>query len=190
IAASADDELGAIAGHTARALWPESPPLRTANEEETMDPAVIERIFFLEGTQGFTGCDVDDLVALANVAKERELGEGDAVFFEGDEGDAVFLVVEGGVDLQRDDRRLLSVGPRGCFGETCLLEGGRRPATARAAKPGTRLLVLDRLVLLELIADRPELLRSLFATAAAHLDALIGGPAEDDAPRKLVAEVG
>lgn len=178
LAGSADEELGGIAAMAARQQglgWP------GRHEEGRMDEAVIERMFFLEGTEAFSNCNVDDLVALANVAKERAIEAGAAIFREGEEGDAVFLVVEGRIELVRGGRVALAVGPRGCFGETCLLEGAARPADAIAAEGPARLLVLDRQILLELIADRPELLRSLYASAAAHLHDLIGGaPTEAD----------
>ncbi|HWV38977.1 MAG TPA: cyclic nucleotide-binding domain-containing protein [Vulgatibacter sp.] len=181
LAASADEELAAIAAMTAQQHG-FAGPSPDRDEEGRMDEAVIERMFFLEGTPAFSRCDVDDLAALANVAKERTFDAGEAVFREGEEGDAIFLVVDGRIDLVRGERVALTVGPRGCLGETCLLEGAARPATAIAAGAPARLLVLDRQVLLELVADRPELLRSLFASASAHLHALIegGSPGADD----------
>jgi putative ABC transport system ATP-binding protein len=86
----------------------------------------------------------DRVVALSPKARledrpseQRRLGEGEVLFRQGDESDAVYVVEEGRVAIVRDladggEERLTEVGPGGYFGELGPLFGLRRSATARA----------------------------------------------------------
>ena len=70
-----------------------------------------------------------------NIFRNRDaslLEPGDVLFEAGDEGDAMFAVVEGEVELVRDGRVLETVGAGGILGELALVDPGPRSATARA----------------------------------------------------------
>ena len=175
LAVSDDVELAAIARQTARLVWPEHPPIPAAAEETEMDPKIIERVFLFEGVDAFEESNVDDLVALAQISREERYRRGDVIYREGDEAGALYVVIEGRVVCTRGGREVLRVEKRDTFGQTSVLDGGRRPVTAVVASDEARVLAIDRHDLLALIADRPELLRGIFNAVTRHLRDILDG---------------
>ena len=57
---------------------------------------------------------------------------GQVIYHVGQPGEAMYVVLEGRVDLIRGDRLLSSVGPDEVFGEMALVDKGPRNATAVA----------------------------------------------------------
>lgn len=167
LAAGRDVLLRACARHAlAQRGWPcEADEAR----EDDMDEALAERVFFLEGVEFFSECDVDDLVALASMARERTVADGEAVFREGEPGDSLFVIVEGLVQVERGGVRVFDFATKEAFGEASLLDGSPRAVTAIARGGELKLLQLDRQDFLDLIAERPELLQAFFAALARHL---------------------
>lgn len=176
LAVSDDRELAAIAIHTAKGIWPDNPPLPPRGQEANdLEAVVIERMFLFEGVETFSECDVDDLVALAQIVHERFCRKGEVIYREGDEGGALYVVVQGEVVCTRGGREVLWVGLRDTFGQSSLLDGGRRPVTAVAATDDVRLLELRRDDFLTLISDRPDLLRGIFNAVTRHLRQILEG---------------
>jgi len=69
-----------------------------------------------------------------------ELDAGDVLFRQGDEGDFVYVVEQGEIEIVREradggEETLTRVGAGAYFGELAPLFGIRRSATARAAVP-------------------------------------------------------
>jgi len=65
----------------------------------------------------------------------RRLATGEMLTKQGDAGDAVFLLLDGVLQVVVDDNRLAEVGAGAILGERAVLEGGRRTATLRAVTP-------------------------------------------------------
>ena len=90
---------------------------------------------------------------------ERQLEAGDIVFEEGAEGDSVFVIQSGEVELSRlgaSGRSVVArLGPGAFFGEMSVILGERRTARAVALVP-TRLIQLDAATFEGLCIDRPE----------------------------------
>ncbi len=59
----------------------------------------------------------------------RKLRKGTALVEQGDEGDEVFLVLDGVIGVEVDGQRLAEYGPGAILGERAVLEGGRRTST-------------------------------------------------------------
>lgn len=192
LAVSNDVELSAIARQTARLTWPENPPVPPAEEEEEMDAKTIERVFLFEGVSAFSEGDVDDLVALARISREENYRRGEIVYREGDDAGALYVLIDGRVICTRGGREVLRVNVRDTFGQTSVLDGGRRPVTAVVASDEAHVLAIDRDDLLALISDRPELLRGIVNAVTRHLrDVLDGvGAMSPEARRELERSVG
>jgi CRP-like cAMP-binding protein len=86
--------------------------------------------------------------AFKGLAKNRSLGEGEVVFLEGDEADALWLVAAGEVEVLRTQDEESSVlagtlGPGAFFGMNGLIDGEPRGASCVTSKP-TWLIRLDK----------------------------------------------
>ncbi|MGA8260097.1 MAG: cyclic nucleotide-binding domain-containing protein [Arenicellales bacterium] len=90
----------------------------------------------------------------------RELAAGTIVFSEGDFGDAMYVVIQGMVQIYRDTTSgrlvLIKVGPGEFFGEMALI--GNTPRTATATALSDSVLAVYRPDELEkLLATRPDI---------------------------------
>ncbi|HSU38580.1 MAG TPA: DUF1003 domain-containing protein [Polyangiaceae bacterium] len=107
----------------------------------------------------FESMEDADLAALGVKLSSRSFQEGDVVFAQGDEGDAMYIIEEGAVDIvagtgaQRVTVASLFNGQY--FGELSLLDGAPRSAAAIAAR-ATLVLSLEREDFVEFVKRRPE----------------------------------
>jgi hypothetical protein len=65
----------------------------------------------------------------------RKVDAGETLVRQGEEGQELFLLLDGVLDVEVDDEVVAQVGPGAILGERALLEGGTRTATLRAASP-------------------------------------------------------
>jgi CRP/FNR family cyclic AMP-dependent transcriptional regulator len=119
----------------------------------------------LSATRLFGDLDAAALKGLAERAVERSYKKGQLLVYQGDAGDSVFVVVEGLVKVmvtseEGEEMVLVTLRPFDTFGELSLVDGGPRSASAEAAEP-TRVLVITRPVLLELLEEHPSLMDAL-----------------------------
>ena len=110
----------------------------------------------LQSAPAFGRLPTQQLVRLAEVLEEVRLGAGDAIFAKGDEGDGIYFVYEGEVEMHRGEEVISRTGPGAFFGELSTLDGVPRTLAARASEP-TVLLRLDREELLALMENQPAL---------------------------------
>ena len=90
----------------------------------------------------FQGLDEDDLEKVREIAHEKIFLENEVIFSEGDEGDALYLIVEGTVRVERGEAGLEeSAGtmeviailhPGNIFGEIAIMDKETRSATVAA----------------------------------------------------------
>ena len=67
---------------------------------------------------------------------------GQALFREGDLGDAFYVVIAGEVDIRVGEELVETVGPGGVVGEMAMIDGGARSASA-VARTDSRVVRLD-----------------------------------------------
>ncbi len=101
----------------------------------------------LARTDFFAEAPPDVLRSLAGHGRERHLIRGDVLFNEGDEADALYMVLRGRVAIAIanpiDNRETVVslMEPGDLFGEMAMLDGGFRSAMARALEPSTVLAI-------------------------------------------------
>jgi len=100
----------------------------------------------LSRTDLFAGADPESLQSVAAVSNERSLVRGDVLFAEGEEPDALYVVLRGRIAIanQSFDKResvYALMEPGDLFGELGLLDNLPRSAMARALEPSAVLEV-------------------------------------------------
>jgi HEAT repeat protein len=165
---SDDSVVRAVARELARerGLWPRQ------RKEDDMNEVTVRQLFALEGVEIFAQSDVDDLAAVAAVAKEQRYTKGARIYAEGDPGDALYVIVEGRVEARREGEVVFTMKEKESFGETSLFDGAPR-VNEVVATTDVRLLVIDRRDFLDLLADRPELLAGMFRVLSRQLKSMV-----------------
>jgi CRP/FNR family transcriptional regulator, cyclic AMP receptor protein len=116
----------------------------------------------LSRTDLFAGAEPGALSSVASVSKERLLVRGDVLFNEGDEPDALYVVLRGRIAIanQSFDKResvYALMEPGDLFGEMGMLDDLPRSAMARALEPSS-VLQIPYAPVLEILRGTPDLL--------------------------------
>jgi signal transduction histidine kinase len=119
----------------------------------------------LEGSKFFSQLSPAELSALRRVARERKFSAGQEIFKEGDDGDGVYVVQDGLVEISGlvDHKVRLAfsqVGPGDIFGEMAVLENKPRSACA-VAKEAATVHFIPRAEMLALVERSPALALAL-----------------------------
>lgn len=93
----------------------------------------------------FGGVRKQALTAILPLLREQHFAAGDVILREGDEGDALFLVCSGSVEVVKrsstgepeEERRIAVLAVGDVFGEMELIDTQRRSASVRALEPVT-----------------------------------------------------
>jgi CPA1 family monovalent cation:H+ antiporter len=115
----------------------------------------------------FSGLDEKEMAAVAAVASELEIAEGDTLTVEGDFGHAVFAIEAGTADVHCDGAKVGAVGAGDVVGEIAVLASGRRTATVVATSP-MRLISLFKRDVWRLEREAPEAAKRLRELLAEH----------------------
>jgi HEAT repeat protein len=134
----------------------------------------IDRMLFLRRVPLFSMLAPEDLQRLAATTVERTWPGGEALVREGELGDELVVIVEGGVRVMRDEgyaeRLITRYGPGDHIGELAVLrDGAPRTATVIADEPGVRGLVVGGEAFKAILRERPEAAMAMLATLAERL---------------------
>jgi len=108
----------------------------------------------------FASLPRDVLAQLVGVLEEVSVPAGMTVFARGDQGDAMYIVATGTLEVQIDGKGLVAVGPGQWFGEMALLTGDPRSASVVALSQ-SQLWRMDKDRFLALSERHPSLLREV-----------------------------
>ena len=110
-----------------------------------MDREQARRAPFLARSPLFAGLPRRLLGRLATRFLEKAYYAGEVVFHEGDPGRALFVVVEGTVEITqatpRGEHVVRTLGAGDAFGELALIDDSPRSGSARVAEPGSLLIL-------------------------------------------------
>ena len=116
----------------------------------------VEKVLFLKSVDLFRDLPGEELATIADIAEEQPCAAGEAVFAEGEPGDALYLVVEGAVRVHRGARHLAQLGVREVFGEMAVLDSRPRSASVTVLKDAV-LLKIARDDFRDVLQERPEI---------------------------------
>jgi CRP/FNR family transcriptional regulator, cyclic AMP receptor protein len=147
------------------------------------DPEVRERaIEALTSAPLFARLDPSGLEAIADISASRWYRRGQPIFFEGDPGDRLFLLVEGAVKIfvtsrQGEEMVLVTLGPGETFGELAAIGGGVRSASAETLERSL-ILTLNRPALMNLLQQWPEIMQGVLESLSDVVRRLTGRTAD------------
>ena len=124
-------------------------------ENSNMELPVAERVIALRAAEMFAETPPAILLELAEHAAEHRLENGATLFEQGDEGDELYVLLDGEIGIYVGDRKIDALQAGDAFGELALICGERRSASARAVDSAL-LLSISRQHFFELQYDRPE----------------------------------
>lgn len=163
------------------ASWREWIPPRHDRHGPSVTLRTIDRVVALQGVPLFGAVPGRVLAAVAQRATEVEVVAGARVIEAGAVEDHLFAVVRGRLRVHAGERSIAALGPGSTVGELAALVPEPRSASVTALEPSV-LLRIDKAVLDELLADRPEL-ASLIITALVTMirDRTVAARTEDSA---------
>ena len=116
---------------------------------------VVEKVVLLQNVDVFSEVPPEQLTYLASIAEEIDCLAGDVVFRENEPADALYLVLDGKVGLERDGKEIKLAGSQNAFGTWALFDDETRVVTAKV-KENARLLKIDRGDFVDLLADNVQ----------------------------------
>jgi hypothetical protein len=132
-------------------------------EEKQMDTlktvSILERILLLREIPIFAGLSPEDLQLVANIAREEWYPQNTDIFHQGEEGNMLFVIVEGRLDVVRTvngtEQVLAERGPGEFVGEMAVIESAPRAATIRT-QSDVRVLAIDGETFKGILRERPD----------------------------------
>jgi len=94
--------------------------------------STVEKVLFLKGVDLFRGIPGEELSHIAQITDEVEYSPAQEVFKEGDQGDAMYLIVDGKVKVHSGEQIFAELGMKQCFGEMAILDAEPRSASITA----------------------------------------------------------
>src|SRR5215471_1528974 len=132
------------------------------------DAVLLDRLARIPLFANFSARHLAELLERASVVNADA---GQSIIRQGDEGDSLYVVLEGTLRVSTDDNQqrrvdLRTLAGSDWFGDIALLDAGPRSASVDSLT-ACRLLRIDRDVFLELLLHHKDLLSSLLANLTA-----------------------
>jgi CRP-like cAMP-binding protein len=130
-----------------------------------------QMVAVLSKTALFGRLDSQTLGRLADASAARTYRHGQFLWFQGDVGDHLVVIVDGLIKVvvtseQGDEMVLVTLGPPETVGELALIDQGPRSASAIAVET-TTVLMISHAALLQLVRTNPLLLDALLGSIGA-----------------------
>jgi RsiW-degrading membrane proteinase PrsW (M82 family)/CRP-like cAMP-binding protein len=145
--------------------------MKTSGLAQSFTPEQLEAMAdSLNKIEIFQNVSLGDLENLGRAIKVMEFKDGDMLFDQGDEGDAMYMVEEGeiaifAVDEQGNENQLRVFAAGSVVGDFAVLDG--QPRSARARSSGAlRALVLQRQMFKMFIQSRPQVILAVMRVLA------------------------
>ena len=121
--------------------------------------SIFERILLLREIPIFADLSPEDLKRVAEIAREQLYPQNTDIFHEGDEGNMMFVIVAGRVQVVRNkdgkDQVLVERGPGDFMGEMAIIESAPRSATLHTQSE-VRVLAIDDETFKGILRERPN----------------------------------
>jgi len=133
---------------------------------------IVEKVIALEGVELLEGLTPQQLSRIASVAKEVRHPPAKTILDPGKPLDALYVILDGAVELVRDGRRLHVARQGEVLGAWALFDEEPMPVAARTLEH-TKLLRISRDDFYDLLSDNVEIAASIFSTLVKRFRKLV-----------------
>jgi CRP-like cAMP-binding protein len=134
---------------------------------------IVEKVIALEGVELFRGLSPEQLARIGAIARETRFAPGKPVIEPSQPVDALYVIVDGAVELARNGEALTIARQNEVLGAWALFEeSDAMPVTARTVED-TRLLRIGRDDFYDLLSDNSEITSAIFSTLVGRFRKLV-----------------
>ena len=134
---------------------------------------MVEKVIALEGVELFRGLSPEQLARIGSIAREERLGPHKDVIDATKPVDALYVIVDGAVELSRNGEVLTVARQNEVLGAWALFdESDPMPVSARSVED-TRLLRISRDDFYDLLSDNSEITSAIFSTLVKRFRKLV-----------------
>jgi CRP/FNR family cyclic AMP-dependent transcriptional regulator len=132
----------------------------------------VEKVIFLQDIDIFESTTTENLAHIAAITEEVEFKKDQIIFKEGEFSDALYLVIDGQVRLERENRLVRIAKRKDVFGTWTLFDDEPRVVTATTLED-THLLKIDKEDFFDLLADHVQITQEILKTMTKRLRGLM-----------------
>lgn len=148
---------------------------------------LVEKVLLLKSATLFQHLTGEDIEKIANIAQECEFTTRQAIFEQGDPGDALYIVTDGQVRIHIGEKQIALLTSRDCFGEMAILDDQPRSASVTAVT-NVKCLLLRRDDFFFLLEDHFEIVKSIIRVLTERLRNNLAQAAPPPPPKPQGAE--
>jgi CRP-like cAMP-binding protein len=149
----------------------------------------LERAIRLQKVDLFTDLETDLLALVASIAEVVEIDKDSILFEESRPLSALYVLLEGKIEMGRGGQTMFTVGPDETIGNWALFDNQPSVVTATAVED-SRLLKIEREDFFDLLADHSEITRNLFQALFQRVRSLLTKGLDTKAPGEPTARPG
>lgn len=143
-------------------------PVVLSRKDVDMARSIVEKAAALRRASLMRELSADDLLQLAGVAEEQRFEVGEHLFYEGEDGDYLYVVLRGQILGEIGDQEVFRAGPGEALGTFSILDNQPR-STSAVAIDATETLAIHRADMAQILENNYSLVESLFR----HLTGII-----------------
>ena len=132
----------------------------------------VEKVIFLQDIDIFESTTTENLAHIAAITEEVEFKKDQSIFKEGEFSDALYLVIDGQIRLERENKLVMIAKGKDVFGTWALFDDEPRVVTATTLED-THLLRIDKEDFVELLADHVQITQGILKTMTKRLRGLM-----------------
>ena len=133
---------------------------------------IVEKVIALEGVELLRSLTPEQLARIASIGKEMSILPGKVILQPKEPMDALYVILDGAVDLSRNDQQLHVARQSEVLGAWALFDEEPMPVVARTLED-TRLLRIGRDDFFDLLSDNVEIAASIFSTLVKRFRKLV-----------------
>jgi len=149
--------------------------MEAGTDPPPQETEIMERLLALRRIPLFSHLSLDELSAIASQTQVVSYLAGEIVVREGEPGDELYALLEGGVDVvinhgSSEERRVNRLSAPDCFGELSILDGSPRSATI-IVRSDARMIALPGNLLRDILRDVPQMAIDMLRAMSSKLRA-------------------